>query len=387
MVQADMMNNQVDQELERVCIIGSGNWGSAIARIVGANCKRLRFCESRVNMWVYEEMVEVDGMEQKLMDVINTKHENVKYLPGFHLPNNIVAMSDLKQACQGASLIIFVLPHQYLPSLLHTIRENAPPSCRGVSLIKGLDIDSEDHRPVLVSQSISDAMGPDFVCGVLMGANVANEIAQDQVCESTLACDFGETTNELTRRIFDADPTFLVQHVTDVAGAEVFGALKNVIALGAGFVDGLDLGGNTKAALLRVGLREIRKFCQLFFGGVQEDTLTESCGIADLITTCYGGRNRKCAEAFARERLQQPRPLSEVALGQLWKDIETNLLGGQKLPGVLTAKEVHTVLESWQYLNSFPLMKTIYGIALLGRPVSTITDGIRVVDSGQPSRL
>ena len=386
MVQSAMMNNQVDQELERVCIIGSGNWGSAIAKIVGANCERLRFCESKVNMWVHEEMVEVDGIQQKLTDVINTKHENVKYLPGIRLPDNIVAVADLKQACQGASLLIFVLPHQFLPSLLPIIRANAHPSCRGVSLIKGLDFDSEDKRPVLISQSISDAMGPDFICGVLMGANVANEIAQDQVCESTLACDFGETTNELTRRIFDADPTFLVQHVTDVVGAEACGALKNVIALGAGFVDGLDLGGNTKAALLRVGLREIRNFSHLFFDGVQEDTFTESCGIADLITTCYGGRNRKCAEAFARERLQQQQ-LSEIALGQLWKEIETDVLGGQKLQGILTAKEVHTVLESRQLMNSFPLMKTIYGIAFLGRPVTTITDGIRVVNSGLTSRL
>lgn len=337
-------------------------------------------------MWVYEERVLEDGIEQNLSEVINTKHENVKYLPGIQLPDNVIAMTDLEGACQGASLLIFVLPHQFLPKLLPTIKKSALLSCRGVSLIKGLNFDGDSKLPVLISQSITEAMGPYFKCGVLMGANVADELAQDQVCESTLACDFGATNNELTRKIFDSEPTFLVQHVTDVAGAEVCGALKNVVALGAGFVDGLNLGGNTKAALLRVGLREIRNFCHLFFDGIQENTFTESCGVADLITTCYGGRNRKCAEAFARKRLEQ-HYLSETALEQVWNDIENDLLEGQKLQGILTAKDVHTVLDSRKLLNSFPLMKTIYEIAFKGRPVATITDGIRVVASGIPSRV
>jgi len=91
-------------------------------------------------MWVYEEMVEcpVDGSQKKLTEVINTHHENVKYLPGIKLPENIVAVPDLAEACKDATLLIFVLPHQFLPKLLPAIREAAHPNCRGVSLIKGL---------------------------------------------------------------------------------------------------------------------------------------------------------------------------------------------------------------------------------------------------------
>ena len=376
------------RELERVCIIGSGNWGSAIAKIVGNNCNRLEFCERRVNMWVYEELIEVDGVEQKLTDIINSKHENVKYLPGIQLPDNVVAMADLELACQGATLLIFVLPHQFLPKLLPTIKRSVHPSSRGVSLIKGLDFDEVTQRPILMSQSISNAMGPadSFKCGVLMGANVADEIAQGQVCESTLACRFGHDQDECTRQIFETPPTLWVQQIDDVAGAEVCGALKNVIALGAGFIDGLDLGGNTKAALLRVGLREIRNFCHLFFDGIKEDTFTESCGVADLITTCYGGRNRKCAEAFARKRLDQ-QSLSETELEQLWIEIETDLLDGQKLQGIRTAKEVFSVLNSRNMINSFPLMKSICGIAFDGMPVASITEGIRVTTRGLLSRV
>jgi len=131
-------NPQTSGDIDKVCIIGSGNWGSAIATLVGRNCERLPFCENDVNMWVYEEEVEVDGKPQKLTEVINTRHENVKYLPGIQLPHNVKAVSDLAEACKGATLLIFVLPHQFLPRLLPIVRESAHPSCRGVSLIKGL---------------------------------------------------------------------------------------------------------------------------------------------------------------------------------------------------------------------------------------------------------
>lgn len=366
-----------------VCIVGSGNWGSAIATIVGKSCEHLSNVQTRVNMWVYEEVVEVGGKQRKLSDVINEKRENVKYLPGIKIPKNVIAVPDLKEACRGATLIIFVLPHQFLPKLLPLIRQSAHPSCRGISLIKGLEFDHNTNLPILISRSISNEMGMDV--GVLMGANVASEVAEGETCESTLACQFGQRLDELTRQIFDSPPSFRVQHIEDIAGAELCGALKNVIALGAGFVDGLGLGGNTKAALLRVGLREMAKFCKTFFDGVKDDTFTQSCCMADLITTCYGGRNRKCAEAFAVERINAGDELiSGQACEEKWLRIETDILNSQKLQGTLTAKEVYALLKSRGLLELFPLMSMIYEIAFGGEPVSRIAEGIVATDATIP---
>jgi len=364
------------QAIEKVCILGSGNFGSAMSTIIGKNASSLPFVDSQVNMWVYEE----DFGNRKLSEIINTEHENRKYLPGYKLPENVVACPDLGTACKDATLLVFVLPHSFLPHLLDNIRNVVGPSCRGVSLIKGMDFDPVQKRPIRLSQMIEKGMGRDFQCGVMMGANVAKEVAAGQLCESTLATRFkSPDLDEQTRLIFHRDESFRVQHSYDVAGAEACGALKNIYALGAGFVDGAGLGGNTKASLLRVGLHEMKQFCRTFFHGVEDSTFTESCGVADLITTCYGGRNRLCAEEFAK-RKHLMGAIDSDSCHALWNQIEEELLKGQKLQGTHTTLDAYAAIENENALRDFPLLKTIYGIAFDSQPVKTIVDGIRVTN-------
>ena len=151
--------------------------------------------------------------------------------------------------------------------------------------------------------------------------------------------------------------------VKDTVGVELCGALKNIVAIGAGFVDGLGYGGNTKAAIMRIGLLEMKKFCNMFYNDIDDDTFLESCGVADLITTCFGGRNRKCAEAFAAAG--KKKSLDEI---------EAELLGGQKLQGTLTAKEVNHVLKMKGLEHEFPFFTTVYKISYEDTPLSAITD-------------
>ena len=116
------------------------------------------------------------------------------------------------------------------------------------------------------------------------------------------------------------------------------------------------MGGNTKSALLRIGLIEMAKFGGLYFAGVRNETMIESCGVADLITTSYGGRNRRCAEQFARERLEGGDIQDTSSLCQeRWQRIEKDMLNGQKLQGTLTAKEVYISLQSRNLEKQFPV--------------------------------
>ena len=125
---------------KKVCIVGSGNWGSAIARLVGVNTARCpeRFVKD-VNMWVFEE--DVDG--RKLTEIINTDHENVKYLPGRPLPHNIVAVPDISDAALSADILIFVLPHQFIKRACAPLKGKLKEGAVGLSLIKVIGSEPE----------------------------------------------------------------------------------------------------------------------------------------------------------------------------------------------------------------------------------------------------
>ena len=255
----------------KICLVGSGNWGSVIARIIGKNVlQHDSEFDPIINMWVFEELIG----DEKLTKIINTRHENVKYLPGYQLPDNVVAIPDLATAATGATLLIFCIPHQFLPNVLTTIKEaGLGKEAMAVSLIKAIDFN--EGSIVLISDMIASAL--QLECSVLMGANVANEVAAGDFCESTLGSKNLEQAAVL-KRLFHTD-TFRVSVVLDPHGVEMCGALKNVVALGAGFCDGLDYGGNTKSAILRIGLLEMKKLCFKFLDGIKEDTFFESCGI------------------------------------------------------------------------------------------------------------
>ncbi|KAI8988275.1 glycerol-3-phosphate dehydrogenase [NAD+] [Mycotypha africana] len=341
--------------LEKVTIIGSGNWGSAIAKIVGTNtaCHTDLF-EPTVRQWVYEEILD----NKKLTDIINEQHENIKYLKGVKLPHNVVAVSDLVEACKDASLLVFVLPHQFIHGVCEKMKGYLRPQARAISLIKGLEITAEGTR--LFSEEISHILN--IPCAALSGANIANEVALEQFSESTIGCQDIEVDGHIFKNLFNT-AYFRVNVIQDHVGVQLCGALKNVVAVGAGFSDGLGYGSNTKAAIIRLGLLEMRKFGQTFFGdAVQTETFFESCGAADLITTCNGGRNRKVAEAFV---------LTKKPIEQL----EEELLNGQKLQGTLTAREVHQFLSARNMQHEFPLFSTVYRIAYEGlSPENIIID-------------
>ncbi|XP_064907695.1 glycerol-3-phosphate dehydrogenase 1-like protein isoform X3 [Columba livia] len=315
----------------KVCIVGSGNWGSAVAKIIGNNVKKLQKFASTVKMWVFEE--NING--RKLTDIINNEHENVKYLPGYKLPDNVVAIPNLNEAVQDADLLVFVIPHQFIHKVCDEITGRVPKKALGITLIKGIDEGPEGLK--LISDIIREKMGIDI--SVLMGANIANEVAAEKFCETTIGSKILE--NGLLFKELLQTPNFRITVVDDADTVELCGALKNIVAVGAGFCDGLCCGDNTKAAVIRLGLMEMIAFAKIFCKGrVSTATFLESCGVADLITTCYGGRNRRVAEAF-------------VKTGKSIEELEQEMLNGQKLQGPQTSAEVYRILKQKGMLEKY----------------------------------
>lgn len=346
----------------KVAIVGSGNWGSAIARIVALNVDTPDSpFEREVRMWVFEETLTKPPYEgEKLTETINKYHENPKYLPGIKLPPSVVADPDLRSTVHNATCLVFVLPHQFLGKALGELEGAVAQSASAITLIKGLDFD--DKGPVLLSFRIAERLK--LPCCALMGANVASQVAQDEPAEATVGCA-DAAHGELYRRLFNRD-SFRVSVVEDVAGVELCGALKNIVALAAGFSDGLGYRDNTKAAFIRIGLLEMRRFAKHFFSPIDDRTYLESCGIADLVTTCYAGRNRKLAEAF-------------VTTGKSFDVLEEEMLNGQKLQGTLTAREVYAVLAQRGLLDQFPMFTLVHRIATGELPPAEITKSLAPV--------
>lgn len=326
--------------------------GSCISRLIGHNVARMAHelpsnWDPIVNIWVYEEMI---NGEEKLTEIINTRHENVKYLPGITLPSNVLAIPDVAEAAKDATLLVFVVPHQFVARICDQLAGNIREGARAISLIKGLDCDKGIE---LVSEQISQKLGIDV--SVLMGANLANDIARERFSEATIG--FRDHMNGAIWKAVVEQPYFRISLVEDVTGVELCGALKNIISTAAGFIDGLYPEGgadNTKAAIMRRGLLEMRSFCRLIDSDVRDETFFESCAVADVITSSYGGRNKRVAEAFVRTR----RPLDEL---------EAEMLNGQKLQGPPTAREVYKWLKERCLEDRFPIMVGVYRICYEGR--------------------
>ncbi|KAK9113575.1 hypothetical protein Syun_020372 [Stephania yunnanensis] len=339
----------------KVTVVGSGNWGSVAAKLIGSNTLKLSSFHDEVRMWVFEETL---PSGEKLTDVINRDNENVKYLPGIKLGRNVVADPDLVNAVKDANMLVFVTPHQFMEGICRRLVGKVRSDAEAISLIKGMEVKMEG--PCMISSLISELLG--INCCVLMGANIANEIAKEMFSEATVGYREHREVAERWVNLFSTT-YFIVSPVQDVEGVELCGTLKNVVALAAGFVDGLDMGNNTKAAIMRIGLREMRVFSKLMFSSVKDNTFFESCGVADLITTCLGGRNRKVAEAFARNGGKRS-----------FDELEAEMLQGQKLQGVSTAKEVYEVLSKRGWQELFPLFTTVHEITIGHLPPSAIVE-------------
>jgi glycerol-3-phosphate dehydrogenase (NAD(P)+) len=265
----------------RVAVVGAGSWGTAVAAIVSRNAPTV--------LW---------ARRAELAASIDARNENPDYLAGIDLPSELRATADLAAACADADVVVFAVPSHGLRAVLAEARPHVAPDAAIVSLTKGIEQGTLRRMTEVIAEVLVDH-DPSHI-GVLTGPNLAREVAAGQPTASVVAIADAGVADEL-QQVFFA-PTLRVYTNPDVVGCEMAGALKNVIAIGAGIADGLGYGDNTKAALITRGLAELARL-GVTLGG-EPLTFAGLAGMGDLIATCASpqSRNRHVGVEIGRGR-------------------------------------------------------------------------------------
>jgi len=263
-------------------ILGGGSWGTALAIVLAPRFERLR-------LWVFEP---------DLAARMIASRENDVFLPGLHLPENVEIVSDLPAVIDGAAILLGVVPSHYARSLYERVLPALDPATIFVSATKGL----ESGTLLRMSQVLCEVVQPKFEprIAVLSGPTFAREVAGGEPTTVVVASAHAATAAAVQTAF--SGPSFRLYTNGDLIGVEIGGALKNVIAIAAGVVQGLGLGNNTQAALITRGLAEITRLA-VAMGG-QATTLAGLAGLGDLVLTCGGelSRNRRVGIELARGR-------------------------------------------------------------------------------------
>ena len=270
---------------EKIAVIGAGSWGTALTKPIGD-------LGQTVSLWAHRK---------EHVEELKATRQNKTYLPGFTLADTVTPVSDLREAVAGHAIVIMVVPSHVFREVFTGLEPYLEKEAYVVSASKGIENDSlltmtqvmED-----VLSSSSKAGERNISTGVLSGPSFAREVAAGIPTAVTVASRNKEAATYIQRAL--STPLFRVYGATDVIGLELGGALKNIVAIGAGICDGLGYGTNTRAALITRGLAEITRLGVSM--GADPLTFSGLGGLGDLVLTCTGdlSRNRKVGLAVGR---------------------------------------------------------------------------------------
>lgn len=289
--------------MQRIAIIGAGAWGTALATVARRAGRD----------------VIVHAHERETAAAINGDHANPDFLPDVSLDPAITATNDLAAAVTDADAVLAVTPAQFLRASLSALADAIPDGAPLVICSKGIELDTGK-----LMNEVAEAALPGRILAVLSGPTFAAEVARGLPTAITLACADDAVAAALAEAIGTA--TFRPYTARDVVGAEVGGAVKNVIAIACGIVDGRGLGQNARAAVIARGLAEIARFAGAL--GADPRTLMGLSGLGDLTLTCTSTASRNYALGAA---LGGGTPFSELMEGR-----KTVAEGVTTAPAVLT---------------------------------------------------
>lgn len=252
---------------KRITLLGGGSWGTALSKLLSEN-------GHEVTVWLRDE---------NQCKTLSDERINHKYLPKVQIPENIVFISDINEAVKNAEILLIVTPTQMIRSILKQIDDEYKKDKIIINASKGIEIGTMDLVSDIVEEETTNC-----TFAVLSGPSHAEEVGLSMPTAITIACDNKEVAEDIQDTFMSS--YFRVYTNEDVIGAEIGGALKNIIALGAGISDGVGYGDNAKAALMNRGIVEIARLGIAM--GADVHTFYGLSGIGDLIVTCTSKHSR-----------------------------------------------------------------------------------------------
>jgi len=270
----------------RVAVLGAGSWGTTMASLVAPRHPTV--------LW---------ARNAEVAEAVNGQHANPKYLPGFVLARQLTATADLEAAVSGADLLVVGVPTSGFRGVLEEAKDFVRPWIPVVSLSKGLERGSYLRMTEIIKEVL-----PGHPAAALTGPNIAREIMSGKAAAAVVATEDLDVATAIQRVVTRG--VFRVYVNDDVIGCEIGGALKNVVAIAAGIGQGLDVGDNTRAAVMSRGLAELTRLGVAM--GAQPMTFAGLAGMGDLIATCMSPYSRNRAVG---EELGKGRKLDEILAG------------------------------------------------------------------------
>jgi glycerol-3-phosphate dehydrogenase (NAD(P)+) len=281
---------QIGPEGQRVAVIGAGAWGTALAHLLATK-------GMPVKIWAFE---------REVVDAIRNKRENTIFLPGRKLHANVTSTGTLPDAIHQATLIVFAVPSHAARKVLSQLTPLLSAPVPFVSATKGVEEDTTQLMSDVIKELLLPMMHKSIF--VLSGPSFAQEVSQSLPTAVTLAGADLHSVKPLQSLMMT--PMFRVYASTDMVGVQLGGALKNVMAIAAGVIDGLKLGHNARAALITRGLTEMVRLGVAM--GADPKTFYGLSGLGDLILTCTGPQSRNYSVGV---RLGHGETLEEVLKG------------------------------------------------------------------------
>ncbi|WP_394842644.1 NAD(P)-dependent glycerol-3-phosphate dehydrogenase [Pendulispora brunnea] len=315
----------------KVAVLGAGAWGTALAKVLAEK-------GDRVLVW---------SRRADLAEQINRTRENGRYLPGAHLPDSLQATSNLAEAIDGCDMIVFVAPSHATRDVARLAAPHVKEGMLIVSATKGIENDTLEFMDEVLVHELPAHAGPNLA--FLSGPSFAKELAAHLPTAVVIAARDEAVRHRVMQRFHL--PYLRLYASEDVVGVECGGALKNVIALAAGAVDGLGLGHNTRAALITRGLAEIARLSMARGGSAL--TLAGLAGMGDLVLTCTGELSRNRTVGM------------ELGKGRKLTDILRAL--GHVAEGVRTTKSARDL--SVKMGVDMPITREVYNVLYEGKSV------------------